>query len=109
MVPSVRSRSLRDRMMIAAGRRLPLARAERLRVATYSSLPITMRAGPGVSSSAARAARESGPSVDARTTPPIAKAMSAPVSALNCAARRSSSSVPTLKRAEHVRAARGQA
>ncbi len=66
-------------------------------MATYSSLPITMRVGPGVSSSAARAARESGPSVDALTTPPIAKAMSAPVSALNCAARRSSSSVPMLK------------
>ena len=80
-------RSLRERMMIAAGSVGPALGPSGCEIATYSSLPMVMRLTPCPESSGVSASAESDPSVDARTTPPIANAMSAPVNALNCAAR----------------------
>ena len=76
--------------MMAAGSAAAVPDPSACVKATYSSPAMAMRVGPVAASRGASASRGPG-KVDARTAPPIAKAMSAPVSALNCAARRSSS------------------
>ena len=84
-------RSLRERRMIAAGSPAARLGAERLRHGhVFVAADHDARRAVAVEQRR-EAAAAPGPSVDARTSPSIAKAMSAPVSALNCAARASSS------------------
>ena len=97
MLPSVRMRSLRDRRMMAAGSRALLVVPSGCACATYSTPAITRRVGRVLVSTVARAGAAAGPSVEARTVPSIAKAMSAPVSDLNWCARPSSSRMPMLR------------
>ena len=98
MAERVRIRSVRDRRTIASGAPAragpapaPASPSSGVTRAANSLLPMITRGSTGVPSRPASCGWASRPSVDARTSPSMAKAMSAPVSALNDAARASSS------------------